>query len=106
MSFRLVPRGLTGLYTDMLDSSDDQICKVLELMTDEANLPVLIHCKHGKDRTGVIVALVLSICGVDEEAIIQDYSFSQISLASINAEMVDDLKELGLPEEFASTPPE
>lgn len=29
--------------------------KILEPLTDKSNLPVLIHCKHGKDRTGVAI---------------------------------------------------
>ncbi|CAG8672938.1 4256_t:CDS:2 [Cetraspora pellucida] len=102
----LVPRGLTGMYTDWLNFSGDQICKVLELMTDEANLPILIHCKHGKDRTGVIVALVLSICGVEEETIVHEYSVSQVGLASIHTSVVDDFKKLGLAGEFVSAPPD
>lgn len=35
--------------------------------------PMLIHCTHGKDRTGVLVALLLSICGASEDDILADY---------------------------------
>ena len=34
--------------------------------------PTLIHCAHGKDRTGVVVAMVLHVCGVDAGDIAQD----------------------------------
>ena len=35
--------------------------------------PVLVHCSAGKDRTGVVVALVLSLLGVADEVIAEDY---------------------------------
>lgn len=38
---------------------------------------VLFHCTAGKDRTGVISAVLLMLCGVDNETIIQDYVISR-----------------------------
>lgn len=43
---------------------------------NEGTEPLLVHCTHGKDRTGVLVALVLTICGVAEEDILEDYAQS------------------------------
>ncbi len=37
---------------------------------------VLVHCTAGKDRTGVVMAILLEMIGVDEETIISDYSLS------------------------------
>lgn len=37
-------------------------------MLDEANLPTAIHCTHGKDRTGIIIMLLLLLCNVSHEA--------------------------------------
>ena len=37
----------------------------------------LVHCTHGKDRTGVLVALLLYACGVPEDAIVADYALSE-----------------------------
>jgi protein-tyrosine phosphatase len=36
-------------------------------------MPSLIHCAHGKDRTGVVIMLLLLICDTPHEAIVQDY---------------------------------
>jgi len=47
------------------------------LVGEEANLPVLIHCSGGKDRTGVSCALILWMLGVSRVDIVTDYLHSQ-----------------------------
>jgi protein-tyrosine phosphatase len=47
--------------------------QLMELVLDESNWPILIHCSAGKDRTGVATALILEAVGVDRETIMQDY---------------------------------
>jgi rhodanese-related sulfurtransferase len=39
----------------------------------EAEAPVLVHCTGGKDRTGALIALILSLLGIDRHAIVEDY---------------------------------
>ena len=39
--------------------SQPQVARALRLWTHEENLPILVHCIHGKDRTGLIIALLL-----------------------------------------------
>ena len=46
------------------------------LVSQPAALPALVHCTHGKDRTGVAVAMCLHICGASLEQIAADYSAS------------------------------
>jgi protein-tyrosine phosphatase len=43
--------------------------------------PVLVHCTAGKDRTGLVIALVLDAIGVAREAVIADYAASERHLA-------------------------
>ena len=42
--------------------SQREIAKALRVFTQEENLPVLVHCMHGKDRTGLIIMLVMLLC--------------------------------------------
>ncbi|MFQ3534588.1 MAG: tyrosine-protein phosphatase [Aggregatilineales bacterium] len=49
---------------------------------DPDNLPALFHCSAGKDRTGVLAALLLSALGVSDELIIADYTLSNFHYAA------------------------
>jgi len=51
--------------------------QLFALVGEEANLPVLIHCSGGKDRTGVSCALILWMLGVSRADIVSDYLHSQ-----------------------------
>ncbi|CAJ0646202.1 6833_t:CDS:2 [Entrophospora sp. SA101] len=75
--------------------------EILEALTDKSNLPVLIHCKHGKDRTGIVIAIILSLLGIPDELIIKDYLSSLKHLQPIQSKIVKDLRRMGLPEEFS-----
>jgi protein tyrosine/serine phosphatase len=59
---------------------------VVELLA-ELEAPVVFHCAAGKDRTGVISSLLLSLLGVPEETIVADYAFSRQNLDQINARL-------------------
>jgi glutamate-1-semialdehyde 2,1-aminomutase len=61
------------MYVGILEHSALPIGRVLRGIADEANRPVVFHCHGGKDRTGVIAAVLLAGLGVDREAILDDY---------------------------------
>jgi len=63
------------LVTD--DSALFHYRQLFALVGEEANLPVLIHCSGGKDRTGVSCALILWMLGVSRVNIVSDYLHSQ-----------------------------
>jgi protein-tyrosine phosphatase len=47
--------------------------KLMDLVLDQSNWPVLIHCNAGKDRAGVAVTLILEALGVDRETIMEEF---------------------------------
>ncbi|PSR94016.1 protein-tyrosine phosphatase-like protein [Coniella lustricola] len=53
--------------------------------------PILIHCTAGKDRTGVIVALLLSLCGVADEVVAHEYALTDLGLQARRAEFIAQL---------------
>jgi len=68
--------GLDSVYEIILELRRDEIANVLKLCSRPALMPLLLHCTHCKDRTGVVSALLLHICGASREDIIDDYALS------------------------------
>lgn len=52
--------------------------EILRFLSSESNLPTLIHCAAGKDRTGILIALLLSVLGVSKQDIVDDYVLTEI----------------------------
>ncbi|CAL3967548.1 hypothetical protein PZA11_003819 [Diplocarpon coronariae] len=47
--------------------------EIMETVLDESNYPILIHCNHGKHRTGCVVAVVRHVARWDIESILEEY---------------------------------
>jgi protein-tyrosine phosphatase len=75
-SRRQAPRPLTDTYRVILDQRQEQLRQVLATLAAPGGLPAVVHCTAGKDRTGLIVALVLGLAGVSAATIVEDYALS------------------------------
>jgi protein-tyrosine phosphatase len=64
-------------YRELTEAAGPEIAATLALVADAASAPLVFHCVAGKDRTGVIAALVLSLLGVDRDIIADDYHLSE-----------------------------
>jgi protein-tyrosine phosphatase len=71
-----MPTNLTHLYTAVLDNCHHSINQVLTAVSNPHYYPLLVHCQIGKDRTGMLVALLLGLLGVPFKAIAADYAVS------------------------------
>jgi protein-tyrosine phosphatase len=60
----------------MLDRFQSPIAAVMETIANASDGVVLVHCAAGKDRTGLICALLLGLAGVPRETIAADYALS------------------------------
>lgn len=60
-------------YLWYLESGREALVAALELVADPQSYPLVFHCTAGKDRTGVLAALVLDILGVSAAVIVEDY---------------------------------
>lgn len=80
----------------MIDNNPAVIGDFLRLVADEDNLPLLVHCSAGKDRTGVVIAVLLRLLGVPEDTVLADYSLSNLYydyFINISAKII---KQLGV----------
>src|SRR5207244_11194804 len=66
------------------------VMAVFETMDKPRALPALIHCHAGKDRTGVLVALILAAIGVQHATIAADYA---LSATCLGADYLDETRE-------------
>lgn len=64
---------LSGIYKMIVDDNRGSIRKVLEAIADAKDGTLLYHCFFGKDRTGILTLLLLTIAGVSEDDIVADY---------------------------------
>ncbi|MEU7768213.1 tyrosine-protein phosphatase [Nocardia sp. NPDC049190] len=80
-----LPRGkqnFTKLYFQSLTSkvSAQSIVRTVRYLIDPEQRAVMIHCIHGRDRTGILIALLLAAVGVRTEAIVHDYALTNANL--------------------------
>jgi protein-tyrosine phosphatase len=71
------PAFVADRYTDMLATGAPAVADALRVLADPRSHPAVIHCAAGKDRTGIISALVLGLLGVSDEDIVSDYALSR-----------------------------
>mmetsp|Transcript_28281 Transcript_28281/g.58766 ORF Transcript_28281/g.58766 Transcript_28281/m.58766 type:complete len:458 (-) Transcript_28281:344-1717(-) len=83
--------GLPMLNELLLRFGAPGIKHVLDIISDSNRHPVAFYCTAGKDRTGMIAAIILAFLGVPDEAIVEDYSLS----ANVYAEMNDHKAMVG-----------
>ena len=73
---------------------------IFEVLADERNYPVYIHCNAGADRTGTVAFLINGLLGVSEADLIRDYeltSFSSVSGLRYRSEIKNgDFTEIGV----------
>jgi len=98
--------GLIGLAIVSLDVCTHEVKEVFDVLADERSWPVLIHCTQGKDRTGLIIMLVLLLLEVDETVIDKDYRLSEAELEPEKAERLEEIGSIGLSGQFAVCPPD
>ena len=67
---------IEAAYTSWLENRKPMILKALSILSDSGNGMTLYHCSAGKDRTGIITALLLGIVGVRDDIIIEVYSLT------------------------------
>ncbi len=85
-------------YAAMVTEGGPALASAIEVLASSGSLPAVVHCSAGKDRTGVVSALVLAFLGVPDETIVDDYALSAASmerlLERLKAEYPDSVDEV------------
>jgi protein-tyrosine phosphatase len=77
---------LEDVYCTLLCRIGDRIAGVLCVIAD-ARAPVVFHCGAGRDRTGLVAAVLLGVLGVSEDDIARDYALSSMALPAPGAKI-------------------
>jgi hypothetical protein len=80
------PRVMAEHYLRVLASFRERAVVLLERLVDRP-APTLVHCAGGKDRTGMVVAVLLGAAGVDRGAIVADYAATELRLDRLFARL-------------------
>lgn len=84
---------MAATYVVMLDNNPAGFAKAVAAIADAPPGGVVVHCHGGKDRTGLVVALVLRLLGVDDDEILDDYALTQERLAGRLAEQLEGVTD-------------
>jgi protein-tyrosine phosphatase len=76
-------------YQEFLERFDEGFALAVREVANAPDGGVLVHCKGGKDRTGLVAALLLRLAGVPLEDIGLDYSLSRRNLGAYLDEWID-----------------
>ncbi|MEU8239555.1 tyrosine-protein phosphatase [Actinoplanes missouriensis] len=61
-------------YAPMLDHNAERIARAFRVIAAAPPGGVVVHCRGGRDRTGVLVALLLGLAGVEPATIAEDFA--------------------------------
>jgi protein-tyrosine phosphatase len=95
------PAHVATQYAGMLADGAPAVAAAIDVLCDPAVYPVVFHCMAGKDRTGILAALVLRVLGVADADIVSDYALSQDAMIAMMAWLAE--KEPALAKELEAS---
>lgn len=94
---RITASDMAQMYAELLEVHINEMMAVAQAILDHDNGSILIHCNAGKDRTGMIVALVQLALGVSTDDVIYDYLLSNRYRTPVRmAQLKTDFQSRGL----------
>jgi len=93
---------LRTMYGHLLEHSGSVIGGILTDLTRPTTMPAVIHCHGGKDRTGVVIAVLLEVLGTPRDVVLDDYQLTErFRVPERGAASYADLVARGMPPEAA-----
>lgn len=86
---------LVGFYRSALDERHDSLREIFTLIAGASDGAVMFHCTAGKDRTGLVAALLLGLADVSAEDIVADYTLTEGLIAGLVAGFLEAARQKG-----------
>ena len=97
-------------YLHYLDIGGDRLAEAFRLFANEENYPFLVHCTAGKDRTGVLLGMLMDVLGAEDDDIAHEYGLSEAAIDRLIAYLKSSGRQIeGTEEELRArlaTPPD
>lgn len=90
---------LAERYLEVAEDGVEELRRALELIAADGSGPLVFHCASGKDRTGLLAALVLGLLGVDDDTVVADFALTELATERLVADWLasDPGRELTWP---------
>ncbi|KAJ3342033.1 hypothetical protein HDU93_003555 [Gonapodya sp. JEL0774] len=95
---------LAGMSKRMMEKSREEMRQAFLLLSYSSTYPLVFHCSAGKDRTGLVALLLLTLLGVPRATVLWDFQRSELELASVRWFLVEEVEKQGLGKEWAEAP--
>lgn len=82
---------LQSAYRNILNGDPTAYRTIFTNLLQDNPAPCLIHCTAGKDRTGIICALILLLAGVSEDVIANEYALTTAGLEEMREKIIEYL---------------
>jgi len=81
------PAFVTSRYRQLFTEGSASLARAVEVLAEPDALPAVFHCSAGKDRTGILAAVVLGFLGVPRQVIVDDYALSAQAMVALLARL-------------------
>lgn len=78
-------RYLADRFAEVAEDGVEEIGQAIELIAEGPG-PAVFHCTSGKDRTGLLAALILTLLGVSDEQIVADFALTELASAQLRSD--------------------
>jgi protein-tyrosine phosphatase len=96
-------RILRDLYVGLIDHAALEIGELFTALGEDHGLPAVFHCHAGKDRTGLVAAVLLEALGVERTTVLDDYELTaRYRGRALQSSSYDRLIESGMSQEAAA----
>ena len=86
---------IAAFYVAALDHASDALAEAARLIA-EASGAAVFHCTAGKDRTGVLAALLLEAVGVPRAAVVEDFVLTHDRIGAVRERLLADAVRRGV----------